>query len=49
VEGVYVEGGEGCQGRSEVRVYVIRGVAERRMTVLSDIDILIVAKEIPQR
>ena len=30
----------------DVRVYVVGGVAEGRTTVLSDIDILIVAKEI---
>ena len=32
---------------ADVRVYVIGGVSEGRTTVLSDIDILIVAKEIP--
>ena len=31
----------------DVKVYVIGGVAEGRTTVLSDIDILIVVKEIP--
>ena len=31
----------------DVRVYVVGGVAEGRTTVLRDIDILIVAKEIP--
>jgi len=47
VEGVCVEGGEDRRGRSgDVRGYVIGGVAEGRTTVLSDIDILIVAKGI---
>ena len=32
----------------DVRVYVIGGVAEGRTTVLSDIDILIVAEKIPR-
>ena len=31
----------------DVSVYVIEGAAEGRMTVLRDIDILIVAKEVP--
>jgi len=32
----------------DVRVYVVEGVAEGRTTVLSDIDILIVAESIPR-
>ena len=32
----------------DVRVYVVGGVAEGRTTVLSDIDILIVAESIPR-